>query len=104
MDFIFSMAYQDFISFYYMISNTFLYIVYIILYGLLSPFRLLSDVSLPVGLTNAITTANGFLTALNGIIPVSTLLVIVSLVLTIEGFIFSFKLVSWIIRKIPMIS
>jgi hypothetical protein len=81
-----------------------LYIVYGIVFALTYPLRGLNDVVLDANINNAISTAGGYLAIINQIAPITTLLVILGLVLTIEGFIFLYKIVMWIIRKIPTIS
>jgi hypothetical protein len=86
-----------------MITNTILYLFYLFIYGLTAPLRYLSDVSLPVDLTNAIQTTNSYLASINFIFPVSTFLTIFTLILTIEGFIILYKIINWLIRKIPTI-
>jgi hypothetical protein len=87
-----------------MIITALLNIFYLFIYALTSPLRLLSDVSLPTDLTNAISTASTYLTAIDFILPVSTFLIIFSLIFGIETFILLYKLINWVIHKIPTIS
>jgi len=86
-----------------MITNTILYLFYLFIYGLTAPLRYLNDVSLPADLTNAIQTTNSYLASINFIFPVSTFLEIFTLILAIEGFIILYKIINWLIRKIPTI-
>jgi hypothetical protein len=65
--------------------------------------NLLPDISLSDSISSSITTAGGYLSALNTIAPVSTLLAIIGLFLTIEGVILVIKIINWFIRKIPTI-
>jgi len=86
-----------------MITTLLLYILLTILKGLLLPFTLLADASLPSAFTSAMTSASTYISAFNDFLPVGTLLTILGLVLTIEIFINSFKLINWAIKKIPTI-
>ena len=87
-----------------MITTAILEILYLFIYALTSPLRLFSDVSLPAGLTAAISNFNAYISGLDFIFPISTLLAIFILLLTIEGFIFSYKIVMWLIKKIPTVN
>jgi hypothetical protein len=64
---------------------------------------LFPEVSLSDSISSSIMTASGYLSALNTIAPVSTLLAIIGLFLTIEGVILIIKIINWFIRKIPTI-
>lgn len=87
-----------------MIISTILTILYYVIFGLVYPIRFLPDVSLPSDITSAITTAGGYLYAFDSIIPTTPILTIIGLFLTIEGFILLFKVINWLIRKIPTIN
>jgi len=87
-----------------MIITGFLYMVYGVIWLLIEPFRILPDASLPSNIASAITTANTYLVSINSFVPVSTILTIVALTLVVEGFILSWKLINWVIKKIPTIS
>ena len=84
-----------------MITAVFLNILYGIIWTLTYPIRILNDVSLPSDITSAISTANGYLYALDYIVPVSTLLAIFALYLTIEGAILTWKALNWLLRRLP---
>ena len=81
-----------------------LYVVYGIVFAITYPLRVLSDVVLDANVANALSTTGSYLAVINQIAPMTTLLTILALVLTIEGFIFLYKIIMWIIRKIPTIS
>lgn len=87
-----------------MITEALLNIVYLFVFAVTSPLRLLSDVSLSADLISAISTANTYIAAVDFIFPVTTFLTILGLVLTIEAFIVLYKIIIWVIRKIPTIS
>lgn len=79
-------------------------------YGLVliitSPIRLLPDVSLPAGIVSSISSSNNYIAAIYQILPytIAALLIALGIVITIEGFIILFKIINWVIRKIPTIS
>lgn len=87
-----------------MILTTILYALYGVVWILISPFRLLPDVSLSAEITSAISFANTYINAIDFIFPVSSFATIFILILTIEGFIILFKITNWVIRKIPTIN
>lgn len=86
-----------------MLTNFLIYTLYLILKVILSPLTLLSDVVLPAGFTSALTTATGYISVTNQIFPTATLVIIIGLFLTLEGFVFGFKMINWIIKKIPFL-
>lgn len=60
--------------------------------------------SLPAQITSAITSASGYLTAINYVLPVATLSAVIGIFVTFETAIFAYKGVMWIIKKIPGVS
>jgi len=87
-----------------MITNVLITIIYYFLYSVIYPIRLLPDVSLPSSITSSITTAGSYFYIFDPILPLSTVFTIITLFLTIEGFIVAYKLIMWVIRKIPGIN
>jgi len=84
-----------------MLTTIFLYIIYLFVYVVTSPFRLLSDVAANSDIVGAFATASGYIHALDVFIPTSTLLTILFAVTAIEAYIFGYKGVMWLIRRIP---
>jgi len=84
-----------------MITGSFFTLMYYILYGITSPIRLLPDVSLPVGFTNAMTTASGFYSSVNAILPLDTILILLAIYVAIEAAYLSYKLIMWLIKRFP---
>jgi len=84
-----------------MLTTAFLNIIYSISVWFLSLFP---NVSLSDSVSSAAGTASTYLAGLNGIVPVSTLLIILGLVLTIEGVYLTIRIINWFIRKIPTIN
>lgn len=84
-----------------MIVDAILYVLYGATYIFTAPLRLLSDVVLPTAMTNALTTASGYLAAINSFFPVDTLISVLALILAVEGYILLYKGLKWIWSKIP---
>lgn len=77
-------------TFYKLLNNVFLY-----------PILVQPDVSLTSGVGSAIATAGTYLANINVIFPLSTLLICLGVILTMESVILIYKLVMWVIRRIP---
>jgi hypothetical protein len=87
-----------------MIITGLIYALYGVIYLITSPLRLLSDVVLDVNISNAITTASGYIGGLNAVIPVGTILAVFGIFLAVEVGILLWKGINWLIRKIPTIN
>jgi hypothetical protein len=87
-----------------MIFTAIFNLLYLSLNFLLTPIRNSADVPQSNTVTNAVSTASGYISSLNTYLPMSTLIAILGLVLLIEGFYLGHRLVNWAIRKIPTIS
>jgi hypothetical protein len=87
-----------------MITTAILEIIYLFIKALEYPIKSLPDVSLPSNIASAISSAGGYLASFDLIFPVSTFLTIFGLILTIEAAILVYKIVMWLIKKIPTIS
>lgn len=84
-----------------MIGTAIIFIVWAFATAISSPLRLLSDATLPANVTASITSMGGYLTSVSNIVPVATILTILSAVLVIEGSVFLYKVFMWILRRIP---
>lgn len=87
-----------------MITTTLLYMAYGFIRMVLLPFNLLPDATLSSSATTALATAGTYLKAMDFILPVSTLLTVAGLIFGMEVIIVLYKLIMWVIRKIPTIS
>jgi len=87
-----------------MITSALIKLIYYIVFALTSPFRLLPDASLPSGLTSAISSANGYIASFNSFFPTGTMLQVLGAMLVIEVAALSYKLIMWVLTKIPGIS
>ena len=84
-----------------MITNVILWFLYSFVGVITSPLLLLPDVVLNSGMAGAITTAGGFLSPFNIIIPVTTLISVLGVFLTFELSYGTYKITMWIIRRFP---
>lgn len=84
-----------------MITTAILLIIYVFVEFISRPLLSLPSVTLQSGLGEAITTAATYMANLNNIIPMGTLLTIIGFVVTIEGVIALYKIIMWLIRRLP---
>jgi len=84
-----------------MLVNFILNIVYSVINGFIGLFP---TASLNDDIINSINTASGYLSGLNIVLPITTILSIVGLFLTIETILITIKIINWFIRKIPTIN
>jgi hypothetical protein len=69
-----------------------------------SPIRLLSDVTLPADMNAALGHVGATLGLADSFLPIGTLLGVITFYVGTEIIILGYKLVNWLIRKIPTIS
>ena len=86
-----------------MISYFLILILSYIIGAFLLPLQAFSDVNLSNDLTNALSQAGQYLGYLNFILP-SSFYAVFAFVLGFEVFIVLFKIINWLIRKIPTIN
>jgi len=88
-----------------MIFALFINVVFAFVYAITAVFRLLPDVSLPSGLTSSIANASGYASAIDAFFPVHELVaVLIGVFLVYEAAYFAYKLIMWVIKKIPTIN
>lgn len=87
-----------------MISSLLIAILAAALTALTSPFLLLPDVSASTEITTSLTNVANYIFSLNSIFPIATIIAIISFDLTLEGFVFLYKGIRWIYKKIPGVS
>jgi len=87
-----------------MITTAILEIIYAFIFAITSPLRLLDDVALNSNFATSIHTASGYYHSLNDILPIDTMLTILGISLLFEGLYLTYKLIMWVIKKIPTIS
>lgn len=87
-----------------MITNALIYIVFFIVYGITAPLRFLDNVTLDNDFISSVTTASTYISAFNTLLPITTLLTIFGLFLAFETVYFTYKLIMWLIKKIPTIN
>lgn len=84
-----------------MILQALIHTIYLLIYAVTSPIRLLPDVTMPVGFTNAMEQASRNISGLNNIFPIDTVLTLLKLYIIIEGAYLTYKLIMWLIRRVP---
>jgi len=87
-----------------MITNAIIQIFFFIVYGVTSPLRLFANVTLDNNFLASVTTASTYISSVNTLLPVTTLLTIFGLFLAFEAIYFTYKLIMWLIKKIPFIN
>ena len=84
-----------------MIVDTFLNLIYALIYLITSPIRLLPDVAVNTGITGAITTAQQYISSFNTILPIDTIFAILGVFVGIESAYLLFKLIMWVVKRFP---
>lgn len=84
-----------------MIISWFLYAIYGVVYVLTFPFRVFSDVTVDTGIGGSITTATQYIATWNNILSLSTILACFSIIIGVELIIASYKIIMWVIRRLP---
>jgi hypothetical protein len=87
-----------------MITTALLNLFYNVIIFITTPIRNLADVSLNSSLGSAITTAGSYLHSLDVLLPMATILAILGVSLAFEAIYLTYKLIMWVIKKIPMIN
>ena len=87
-----------------MIITALLNTIFVFLNFLLTPLSSMADVVLNSSFASSLSTASGYYHSLNGILPVDTMIEILGVSLAFEGGYLIFKLIMWVIAKIPMLN
>jgi len=75
-------------------------IAFIVLSGV---FLALPDVAITGSFGAAVQTASGYLTSINLFFPVDTFITILQLVITIEIAVLTYRILMWVLKKLPFI-
>ena len=87
-----------------MITTGILNLIYSIINLILTPLRSFSDVVLNSNFSTALSNASGYFHSINTILPMDTMLTIFGVSLAIESAYLLYKVIMWVIRKIPTIN
>jgi len=88
-----------------MIIDAILSVIHGFIYALTAIFRILPDVSLPPNIAQSVATPVALAVSINDFFPVvETLAIFVGVFVVYEVAYFGYKIIMWIIRKIPGIS
>lgn len=84
-----------------MITDAFLYVIYGIVYVISQPILLLDNVVIPEGVWTAFTNIIGYLKALDSFLPMSTILILLGISVSIEVSYLTYKLFMWVVKRFP---
>lgn len=84
-----------------MITDFILLVVYNTINLLLFPIQFLPDVEASSTVITAITTATSYIAVFNNFLPLGAIFTILSTILLIEIAIMVYKIIMWVIRRIP---
>jgi len=84
-----------------MITNAILNIIYFLLNLLLTPIKLLSNVTVNSNFVSSIGNVSSYLNNLNNFFPITTLITVMFLIFGIELSILTYKFIMWAIKRLP---
>jgi hypothetical protein len=84
-----------------MVIDVIINFIYSVLTTILSPILNLPDVALPADMVNAFINMRSFLDATDFVIPYATLMAIIASMIAIEAGIMAYKVIYWLIKRIP---
>lgn len=87
-----------------MITDFLITVMYNLVFAITSVFVILPDVTLNAGIIDNLENIAPYYMSLNGIFPVTVLLIIISVELAYEGAILTYKFIKWAYQKIPFIN
>lgn len=87
-----------------MIFNILISGLFAALYAVTSPLRILPDVSLPSGVTSALSSASGLLSSVDAFLPVDTMLSVLAAIIAVEVIVVTYRIIIFVITKIPGLS
>ena len=87
-----------------MITNALLSLLYAAIALLIAPLNLLPNATINPNVSSALAQVGDYFAIMNGIFPIGTLLAVLGAVLSVEVFILTYKVIMWVIKKIPTIS
>lgn len=79
-------------------------LIYLVIALLLTPITILPNVVLNSGFGASVTTATGYLMSFDFMFPVGTLLTLLGIAVAIEVAYFTYKIIMWVIKKIPTVN
>lgn len=84
-----------------MITDVILYTLASLVNLLLFPLRNLPDATLPDWLANSLSASASYINALGYVLPIGTIVAILSFYIVFEGVVWSYKIIRWAYNKIP---
>ena len=87
-----------------MITNAIISILYAFVYSITAIFSILPDVSLPADLLSGIDSFKPYYLALDEILPMGTVIAIITFDVLFESSLLAYKLIRWAYQKVPGIN
>lgn len=87
-----------------MITDILLASFAVIIQFIVSPLSLLPDATLDTRISTAFANVQGYISTMDPIFPIGTLLTVLGIIVLVEFAIFGYKALYWLIKKIPTIS
>lgn len=84
-----------------MITGFILNIIWLALLALTAPLRLLDDVTLETSGNTALSQAIATIGSFNAILPLGVIFTVLGIILVIEAGVALYKVIMWVIRRIP---
>lgn len=84
-----------------MITDFFLRAIHALVFLVMTPVRLLPNASLPQAFLDATSSVGDYIAPLNNILPLSAFTSVLVAFLALEGAIFAWGGINWILRRIP---
>lgn len=84
-----------------MITSTILIIIFVVLDFLVTPLKLLPDVTADSSVVQGITSAVSYMATFNAFLPLATLFLVVAAILAVELGVAVYKIIMWVVRRIP---
>jgi len=84
-----------------MVVSALLYLVFYVVNVLTTPLQLLSDVSANSTFVQGITNSTHYLATFNNFVPLSDIVIVLSLIISIEIILASYKIIMWVVRRLP---
>jgi hypothetical protein len=84
-----------------MIISGIIYILYGLVFVVTLPLRLFADATLPAFLTAAVSNISPYISILDAVLPLGTIISIVGFYVVVEVAIFTYKGIMWIIKRFP---
>lgn len=84
-----------------MITTAILFMVFAVLWTLAQLIMIFPDVTVTTGVSGAIANAITYLASLDKFLPIDTMFIVIGMIMGIEIILAGYKVIMWVIRRIP---